>query len=128
MTGTTSTGVKEKVEEEWREFKLELDTVEKNHARDSSGHHKNLALEFGDILFTLVNVARFVGIHPETALAGSTRKFEQRFRHMEKSAAEKGRAFETLSQAEMQGLWQRAKQALEPPESAETLSDLEISD
>ena len=45
----------------------------------------------GDILFSLVNVARFAEIHPETALAGSTAKFEQRFRQMEAVLSEQGK-------------------------------------
>ncbi len=105
-------GVVDKVAEEWREFTSELDAAE------GAVDRGNLALELGDILFTLVNVARFLGIHPETALAASTRKFEKRFRHMETAAGRTGRSLDTLSQAEMQRLWEDAKQALDPPESS----------
>jgi tetrapyrrole methylase family protein/MazG family protein len=109
-------GVVQKAEEEWREFKSELKAAGEHSAGGRKGPSPNLALEFGDILFTLVNVARFAGIHPETALAGSTHKFEQRFRHMEKTAAEAGRPFETLAQPEMQRLWEAAKKSLDAPE------------
>jgi len=68
-------------------------------------------MEFGDILFTLVNVARFADIHPETALAGSTAKFEGRFRLMENELKKKNVKLADLSKDEKQIFWTRAKQA-----------------
>jgi tetrapyrrole methylase family protein/MazG family protein len=108
-------GVADKVEEEWGEFKAEIEPPAGERPTKASAAQNRIALEFGDILFTLVNVARFVGIHPETALAASTRKFEMRFRLMEQVAAESGRRFESLSMDEMQALWQTAKTQLDPP-------------
>lgn len=106
-------GVAGKVEEEWGEFQTEMHLLEKNTSNGGGRSLKNISLEFGDILFTLVNVARFVGIHPETALAGSTHKFEMRFRHMEDAAAMEGRPLDTLSINDMQRLWEKAKQDLD---------------
>jgi MazG family protein len=97
-------GVMAKTEEEWAEFKQELDAVP-----GSEEGKTRLALEFGDILFTLVNVARFAGIHPETALAGSTKKFECRFRYMEEKLSEKGLAPDTAARDELERLWAAAK-------------------
>lgn len=97
-------GVMAKTEEEWAEFKQELGVG----ARSEKGK-KRLALEFGDILFTLVNVARFAGIHPETALSGSTKKFERRFRYMEEKLSEKGLAPVTAPRHELERLWEAAK-------------------
>jgi uncharacterized protein YabN with tetrapyrrole methylase and pyrophosphatase domain len=68
-------GVLKKVEEEW----IELKTVLKRQNRTSK-EKDLLALEFGDVLFTLVNVARFAQIHPETALRSSTNKFKDRLK------------------------------------------------
>lgn len=97
-------GVMKKVKEEWSEFKTEL--TRKNQAEENQA---DLAMEFGDILFTLVNVARFAYIHPETALSSSIKKFEKRFKHMEKAASEDGKSVKSLSRDEMNKLWEEAK-------------------
>lgn len=100
-------GVMDKVEEEWGELKTAL--KERSRRPDDASRHEDVALEFGDILFTLTNVARFAKIHPETALSGSTRKFEARFRHMEQMAAESGRSIETVPRNELEEMWGAAK-------------------
>ena len=90
--------VMEKVEEELSEFKSAL-PFKKDEA----------SMEFGDILFTLVNVARFARIHPETSLTRSIKKFEKRFRYMEKTLSEKRKKIENLTRDEMKLLWEEAK-------------------
>jgi len=101
-------GVIRKAEEEWSEFNRELDgehpDVDKND---------RATLELGDVLFTLVNVARFADIHPETALTRSIHKFEKRFRHMEQELSKSGRELESASREELDRLWERAKAATE---------------
>lgn len=99
-------GVIQKVEEEWHELKSALKKGEAEKAR------KQASLEFGDVLFTLVNVARFARIHPETALTGSIGKFEKRFRYMEKKISEKSRDLESFSPEELEKLWEEAKQVI----------------
>jgi len=94
----------QKVEEELSELKYEL--AKTNQTKEVQN---KVALEFGDILFTLVNVARFIHIHPETALSASTKKFENRFKHMEKIISAKGNNLESLSYSEMNMLWEAAK-------------------
>ena len=89
-------GVLAKLDEELVEFKAAA-------ARDDA------AQEFGDILFTLVNIARFSGIHPETALAAAVKKFERRFRAMERIIAGTGRALEEVSQSEKDRIWEEVK-------------------
>ncbi len=93
--------VMQKVEEEWSEFNAAIDT----------GDQKEQAMEFGDILFTLVNVARFNGFHPETALSDSVKKFEERFRYMEKQLSARGKSLEKVSRRELERLWDEAKAA-----------------
>ena len=66
-------------------------------------------VEFGDLLFALVNVARREGIDAEEALAASNRKFRARWARMEAMAREAGRDVEALSTAEQNDLWDRAK-------------------
>ncbi|MBU1170334.1 MAG: nucleoside triphosphate pyrophosphohydrolase [Proteobacteria bacterium] len=92
-------GVIAKVEEEWREL----------HGAIKTGEKDDIALEFGDLLFTLTNIARFLGIHPETALAASVKKFETRYRHMEQELAPLGKSLEDLSPEEKDRIWERAK-------------------
>ena len=99
-------GVIQKVEEEWRELKSALKEGK------AEKEPKKASLEFGDVLFTLVNVARFARIHPETALTGSIQKFEQRFRYMEKRISEQDRNLDSFSQAELETLWEEAKQVI----------------
>lgn len=97
-------GVLGTAEEEWAEFRAELaKTPEKETASADA------ELEFGDLLFTLVNVARFIGIHPETSLSRAIHKFEKRFRFMEKTIASKGRSLESITRNEMEALWGEAK-------------------
>ncbi|MFO7750172.1 MAG: nucleoside triphosphate pyrophosphohydrolase [Desulfobacteraceae bacterium] len=93
-------GVLKKVEEEWQEFGEAL----------LSGDQQAVATEFGDILFTLANVARFAGIHPETSLAKSTGKFEKRFRFMEEEARKSRSLLKDLPRKELDVLWERAKE------------------
>jgi tetrapyrrole methylase family protein/MazG family protein len=97
-------GVMEKVEEEWSEFKTVL-----KKQKQSQEDYARVVLEFGDVLFTLVNVARFANIHPETALRDSTKKFERRFRYMEKRISKGQKDIRSISQEEKDVLWEQAK-------------------
>lgn len=101
------TGVIKKVEEEWHEFRSELYKTDEDDTNQD-----RTALEFGDLLFTLVNVARFAHIHPEMALMDSIRKFEKRFRHMEKELTEEDKALDSLSPDAIDTLWEAAKKAV----------------
>ncbi len=87
----------EKVEEEMGEFKEVMDT-------DASAQRKEE--EFGDILFSLINYARFQGIDPETALERVNQKFKRRFEYIEANAP---RELTDMSLAEMDALWNAAK-------------------
>ena len=62
--------------------------------------------EFGDVLFSLINYARFQGIDPETALERVNQKFKKRFEYIEANAS---RRLEEMSLAEMDALWEKAK-------------------
>jgi tetrapyrrole methylase family protein / MazG family protein len=65
--------------------------------------------ELGDLLFVLVNLARFVQVDPEQALRKTNAKFRSRFGHIERRLAEQGRRLEDAGIAEMEELWQEAK-------------------
>lgn len=89
----------EKVEEEIAEFKQAC----------AEGNAQAMELEFGDILFTLVNVARKVKVDPESALRATCRKFRDRWAFMEGAAWASGKNIEDLSMDELQELWDQAK-------------------
>jgi len=97
----------EKVKEEWQEFIEALDGNKQNE-----DHKERVALEFGDILFTLVNVARFAQIHPETALTSAITKFEYRFRKMEMILSEQGEDVASASMTKLNDLWVLVKKQL----------------
>jgi len=75
----------------------------------SSGDRGRMREEVGDLLFMVVNLARFVEVHPDEALEGALAKFDRRFAHMESRATEKGRKLGDLSLEEQELLWQEAK-------------------
>jgi XTP/dITP diphosphohydrolase len=89
----------EKVEEELQEFKDELDV---NNA-------DTMEKEFGDILFGLVNYARFVGVNPETALERTNKRFMRRFKQVEKLVKQDAKDLHDMELAEMDQYWQQAK-------------------
>ena len=95
-------GVWEKIAEEIDEFRTELERLQ---GRDGD----RVASEFGDLLFSLVNLSRFVEVDPESALQGTTNRFISRFRTIESVTREAGRSLRDLSLDELEALWQAAK-------------------
>mgnify|MGYP001594966695 CR=1 FL=1 len=94
----------EKVEEEMQEFKKEFNA----EANEPINQEKALE-EFGDLLFSLVNYARFINIDPEEALERTNIKFIKRFQYLETESAKDGKRFGEMSLAEMDEYWNRAK-------------------
>ncbi|MGJ1267302.1 nucleoside triphosphate pyrophosphohydrolase [Sphingobacterium spiritivorum] len=94
----------EKVEEELAEFKAEfnIDNGEAIDAEKAEG-------EFGDLLFSLINYARHVGINPENALERTNKKFIKRFTYLEEKASENNQKLQEMSLAEMDVYWNEAK-------------------
>lgn len=102
--------VLDKVEEEWAEFKAALGQTVGNVSGHLADKNKNaILLEFGDIIFTLVNVARFSRFHPDAAVTAAVRKFEKRFRWMEHRVAAEGRTLDATERSELERLWLAAK-------------------
>jgi len=101
-------GVMEKVEEELAELK---DASAEDSGTDEG--KQAVRLEFGDLLFTLVNVARFLGINPEAALMESTNKFENRFRYLERAIRDSRRKMAEVDPKEKDEIWERAKVAVD---------------
>lgn len=102
-------GVMEKVEEEWDEFKKEVARQPSPPAPHARSSDDKQALELGDMFFTLINVARLAGLHPETVLSQSTQKFERRFRCMEGMISKAGDQMRSISRQELDRFWEAAK-------------------
>jgi len=98
-------GVVAQAESEWHEFKTELNNLTDD---DVDARHR-AEEEMGDVLFTLINVARKAGIHPERALAASTRKFIRRFKLMEDMAASEGKNVAEIPRNKLESFWEAAK-------------------
>ena len=69
-----------------------------------------LSAEFGDLLFALVNYARWKEIDPEVALRGTNARFKQRFAYIEEQARQQGAKLADMSLDEMEALWEQGKQ------------------
>ena len=80
--------------------------------RDAAQRH--LEDEVGDVLFALVNLARFLKVNPEDALRRATDRFADRFHFIEAEAARTGRTLQSMTLAEMDALWEEAKRKLSP--------------
>jgi len=89
-----------KVQEELGELKHEVDANSDKQAE-----------ELGDVLFSLVNYARFLGIDPDEALERTNRKFIQRFQFLERESAKDGKMMGEMTLTEMDAYWERAKKA-----------------
>ena len=94
-------GVLDKVEEELNELKEEINQNSKNNPR--------IEEEFGDLMFSMVNLSRFLKINPETALRKANQKFENRFQFVEKMANLEDKNLKNMSKEEMEILWQKSK-------------------
>ena len=90
----------------WDKFKEEL--KELDQALDSKKEDA-IEDEFGDVLFSLINYARFIKVNPETALERTNKKFIKRFQHIESMAKKSNRPIENLTLVEMESYWKQAK-------------------
>jgi MazG family protein len=100
---------------DWENFeqvleKLHEELRELSGARNGSSHEE-IEHELGDILFVVVNMARFLEVDPEQALRHSNAKFRRRFAHVEKALMNRGRQLAESNIQEMEGLWQEAKRS-----------------
>ncbi|MBK9192617.1 MAG: nucleoside triphosphate pyrophosphohydrolase [Crocinitomicaceae bacterium] len=88
-----------KVEEELTELKVEVEKNDKEKMED----------EFGDVLFSMINYARWIGVNPEDALSKTNQKFIRRFQWMESACAKDGKKLEDMNLTEMDVYWERSK-------------------
>ena len=90
----------------WAKVKEEIGEVETEIRK---GDAVNEEKEFGDLLFSIVNAARLYGVHPETALEKTNRKFIARFNYVESEARKAGKKLKDMTLGEMDELWNEAK-------------------
>ncbi|MEZ4841180.1 MAG: nucleoside triphosphate pyrophosphohydrolase [Flavobacteriaceae bacterium] len=89
----------EKVKEELFELNVEIE----------KGTKENIEKEFGDVLFSMINYARFIKVDPESALERTNKKFIQRFQFLEEAARKEGKKLADMSLAEMDVHWEKSK-------------------
>jgi len=87
------------VQEELQELQEEI----------KEGNHDKIEGEFGDVLFSMINYARFLKVNPEDALERTNKKFIKRFMYLESKAGEIGKSLSDMSLAEMDIFWEEAK-------------------
>lgn len=89
----------EKVQEELEELNQEI----------INGNKNKVESEFGDVLFSLINYARFIKVNPENALEKTNKKFTKRFQYLEKAAQKEGKQLSEMTLAEMDKIWEESK-------------------
>jgi MazG family protein len=122
----TLRGIFEKMQEETRELEEHINTLPGGLDRAKGKHGvagsrveeaippaqlKDIEGEIGDLMFTLVNLARYLAVDPESALKKTNRKFRRRFQYVESRLKERGGKLENASLDEMESLWEEAKTA-----------------
>jgi len=90
----------EKVQEELAELNEEI----------KAGHTENTEKEFGDVLFSMINYARFIDVNPENALEKTNKKFIKRFQYLEQAAKKQNKQLSDMSLTEMDVFWEESKQ------------------
>ena len=97
----------DKREEVWNKVREEIAEIE---AEMKSGNKANCEKEFGDLIFSLVNAARLYDINPDNALEMTNAKFRRRFNYVEEQTLKQGRSLKDMSLADMDSLWNEAKE------------------
>jgi MazG family protein len=97
-----------KLEEEIGELRSAIQT---HASSNSEADHTRVREEIGDLLFAATNIARHLSVEPEAALKLTSRKFRRRFGYIEAKLKERGQAFDATTLADMESLWQEAKES-----------------
>lgn len=98
----------DKPEQVWEKVQEEISELK--HEIDSKASKEKIEGEFGDVLFSLINYARFVDINAEDALERTNKKFIKRFQYLESEAAKIGKPLSEMTLAEMDVYWNKAKE------------------
>ncbi|WP_438973611.1 nucleoside triphosphate pyrophosphohydrolase [Polaribacter sp.] len=96
----------EKPEQVWQKVQEELFEL---NEEIKAGHTENIEKEFGDVLFSMINYARFINVNPENALEKTNKKFINRFQYLEAAAKKEGKNLSDMSLTEMDVYWEKSK-------------------
>jgi XTP/dITP diphosphohydrolase len=96
----------ENKEDVWKKVEEEMEEL---HEADRTGDPSKIEEEFGDLMFSLINYARFLQVDPETALEKTNRKFRSRFMKMEEAALARQTSIEHMTLKEMDAIWNEVK-------------------
>ena len=97
----------EKPEQVWEKVQEELEELNEEIKK---GNKENTEKEFGDVLFSMINYARFIDVNPENALDKTNKKFINRFQFLEKIAKKEGKNISEMTFAEMDVYWEKSKE------------------
>ncbi|WP_296637580.1 nucleoside triphosphate pyrophosphohydrolase [Polaribacter sp.] len=96
----------EKPEQVWEKVQEELTEL---NEEIKVGNNENIEKEFGDVLFSMINYARFINVNPENALEKTNKKFINRFQYLEEAAKKEGKNLSEMSLTEMDVYWEASK-------------------
>jgi XTP/dITP diphosphohydrolase len=96
----------EEPQQVWKKVQEELSEL---NEEIKAGNKENTEKEFGDVLFSLINYARFINVNPENALEKTNKKFINRFQYLEKAAKKEGKEIAEMSLTEMDVYWEQSK-------------------
>lgn len=96
----------EKPEQVWEKVQEELNEL---NTEIKNGNIDKIEAEFGDVLFSMINYARFINVNPENSLERTNKKFINRFQYLEKAAKQKGKLLQDMSLSEMDVFWNESK-------------------
>jgi len=96
----------ENPEQVWAKVQEELTEL---NEEVKAGNKENTEKEFGDVLFSMINYARFIGVNPENALEKTNKKFINRFQFLEEAAKKEGKKLADMSLTEMDVYWEKSK-------------------
>ena len=97
----------EKPEQVWEKVQEELSEL---NEEIKAGNKENIEKEFGDVLFSMINYARFIDVNPENALEKTNKKFMNRFQYLERESKKEGRKLSEMSLTEMNAYWEKSKE------------------
>jgi XTP/dITP diphosphohydrolase len=97
----------EKPEQVWEKVQEELAEL---NEEIKNGNNANIEKEFGDVIFSMINYARFIGVNPENALEKTNKKFINRFQFLEETASKEGKKLAEMSLTEMDVIWEKSKE------------------
>ncbi|WP_288955083.1 nucleoside triphosphate pyrophosphohydrolase [uncultured Polaribacter sp.] len=97
----------EKPEQVWEKVQEELNELNEEIKKRNQ---QNIEKEFGDVLFSMINYARFIGVNPENALEKTNKKFISRFQFLEEAAKKEGKKLSEMSLIEMDVYWEKSKE------------------